>query len=1129
MRSVRFVSGRLLLPLLGVLALLSGASAVATAQEQGTVITGRVTSEAGGPVGGASVFIRALNVGTQANENGVYRLVVPPSRAPGLTVALGARYIGFRPSSRQVTLTGEPQTINFELAVDVNRLNEVVVTGVTGATERALVPFSVSRVDSTEMRVVAVNPLTQLQGKVPGANIVSNSGRPGSQPAVLLRGPTSINAFGRSQEPLYIVDGVILNGPLPDLNPQDIESVEVVKGAAAGTLYGSQAAAGVIQITTKSGRAAGDGIRFGFRSELGVNDIERSFGPARNHALLLDAAQQRFCVVDAVASSRACSRTIDYRQEQTRINSVPGDTAGIPPAFPIDPGSTISGAILRRTFSSGKYPGQNFNPVDQFVDPRPLVMNNVDVTGRTGSTNFFASLNNTRQGGAVRFLDGYDRSSARLNVGQIIGSRWDMRLNTFYSRSTQDGFNQEEGGRSFFRLTRVPAIVNLDQTDALDRLYIRTNLQNAGVQNENPLYWLQNVEREDVRNRFLGGATLRYAPLEWVDFEGNVSYDRSTLDFKQFRNRGFRTTNNDPTTASGFLWNGAANASSYNGFLQSTIRRELFTNLRSRVNLRALYQQADNDFRNLEGIQLRITDVDAAPNIQDQKVLRSGQTSMRQVSFSGGLNLEYLERYVLDGLVRRDGSSLFGSDNRWQTYGRGSASWLVAREPWWFTPKVSQLTLRGSVGSAGQVPGYTAQYETYTIGAGGTINPLTLGNKLLRPEVKTEAEIGLDFELLSRFGLMANFAQSDIKNQILPVPVAASTGFLQQWQNAGTLQSKTFELSLTVPFIQRRDLTWTGRFNYATNRPTVTKLNVPPFFLGTDLQATNNFIRIAEGERYGNIYGRRFITSCAELPASVAAQCGSGQAFQRNDEGYVVFVGEGHTPGQGITDNLWETFTDVNWANSGSAARNIRTNWGMPIILRDSLGAGRTVKLGNALPQYQASVSQSLTFKRFSAYALLDATVGQSVWNQGRHWSYLDFLGGEVDQSGKSVENAKPLGYFYRSNIENPNGLGGFYDLLQPNSRFVEKASFAKLREVTASYHFGRIAGTGDWTLSLTGRNLKTFTDYRGFDPEIGVGTQTTDLSVANFNNAGSGVINAIDAFSFPNLRSYTFSVNTSF
>src|SRR5438876_427300 len=136
--------------------------------------------------------------------------------------------------------------------------------------------------------VPGANPLTQIQGKVPGAEIVSASGRPGAQPAVLLRGPTSLNGQGRGQDPLYIVDGIIVNGGLPDINPEDIDNVEVVKGAAAASLYGSRAANGVINITTKSARRALEGATVHFRNEAGTNDIERDFGIAQRTALLMD-------------------------------------------------------------------------------------------------------------------------------------------------------------------------------------------------------------------------------------------------------------------------------------------------------------------------------------------------------------------------------------------------------------------------------------------------------------------------------------------------------------------------------------------------------------------------------------------------------------------------------------------------------------------------------------------------------------------------------------------------------------------------------------------------------------------------------------------------------------------------
>ena len=199
----------------------------------GATITGAVASDQGQPLHGANVFITELNVSFGTNEQGRYTITLPAARVRGQTVVVRVRSIGFQPGQQSITLSAGAHTANFSLKADVNRLQEVVVTGVTGATERAKVPFTVSRVDSADMPVLAVNPLAQLQGKVPGANISSPSGRPGTAPQVILRGPTSINANGRGQEPLYVVDGVILSSGIADLNSSDIESVEVVKGAAA--------------------------------------------------------------------------------------------------------------------------------------------------------------------------------------------------------------------------------------------------------------------------------------------------------------------------------------------------------------------------------------------------------------------------------------------------------------------------------------------------------------------------------------------------------------------------------------------------------------------------------------------------------------------------------------------------------------------------------------------------------------------------------------------------------------------------------------------------------------------------------------------------------------------------------
>ena len=1101
------------------LALGTGIAPAVAAQNQAAVLTGRVASDQNVPLPGANVLISELNISVATNEAGRYTITIPPERVRGQAVVLRVRSIGFTPDSRPVTINAGSQTFDFTLKPDVNRLQEVVVTGVTGATERAKVPFTVSRVDSADMPVMAVNPMAQLQGKVPGAQISGISGRPGQAPSVILRGPTSINASGRGQGPLFIVDGVILNSSIADINPADIESVEIVKGAAASSLYGSQAGAGVIQVTTKRGKGGADGIRFNVRAEYGVNGIEGDFGIARFHTLLTDETGKRFCVLDAAGTNSTCSRTIDYRAEQARINNAQGDFALNPPSFPVDPGAVTAGNILRQAFLASEWNGQVYNAVDQLVDPKPISLTDVSMSGRRGNTSFFTSVGYSEQGGAIMGLKGYERVNARVNLGQSLGDHWQFDVNSYFSRSDVDGQNQEEGGQGFFRLTRTPAVVDITQRDTLGRLYIRTNLGSAGVQNENPLYTFEEVERSDARYRYLGGATVRYTPVPWMDTEATFSIDRLNANFDQFLNRGFRTTNSDPTNNNGRIIDGTDNAQSINTGLQATFRPQMLQNVATRFNARVSYLQQDNDSVSIDGRFLRVSDVSAGANATQQQVIASMENSTKQLSFSGGANFDILDRYTVDLLVREDGNSRFGSDNRWQTYGRGSVAWLASRESWWPTDQISQFTLRGSLGTAGTAPRFSAQYETYTIGAGGTLTAQTLGNSELRPEVTTEYEIGGEMEFFNRVGLTLTYAHGRTKDQILPVPVAAVTGFATKWLNAATLENTTWEASLSVPVIRQQNLDWLARVNYSSTKTMVDELAVAPFNMGTNLQGTDQMIRIEAGKEYGTIQGRKFLTSCQELPEAFRSQCGGGtSAFQKNDEGYVVWVGEGNNPRMGITDNLWNAYLPA-----AKSPWGVQASWGMPIVLRNDDQTARQSDLGHALPDFRLGFSNTVKYKQFAFFGLLEGSFGQSVWNQGRHWAHLDFLSEDVDQRGKSIENAKPIGYYYRApRPDNNNGIGGFYDILGPNNRFVEDASYFKLRELSASYRLGRIAGTGDWSVSLIGRNLLTWTDYTGFDPEVGVGNSTNSAS-------GSGLINAVDAFTFPNLRTLSFVLSSAF
>ncbi len=1119
------------------------------AQAQNAVITGRVAGDQGQQVVGAVVGIADLNLAVYSGANGAYTITVPGDRVRGQQVTIRVRAFGFKPASKSITVTAGQQAVDFTLPLDVNLLEAVVVTGTVDPTERVKVPFAVTRIDVAHLPVPAVNPISEIQGKVPGAVIVSTSGRPGSQPEVILRGPHSINGSDRGQGPLYILDGVILNGRLPDINPLDIESVEIVKGAAASSRYGARGGNGVVQITTKTGRNAIEGVSFNTRSEAGWSDIERKIAIAQRTALLMDETNQRLCINQT--GQPLCSATIDYAAEQARINNAPGDFAISPVGFPIDEGgsSNQTGPLLRNVFQVNRWPGQTYDAVGQFVKPHLYTQNSLEATGRVGQTNFFASGSFLDEQGAIRFLKGFRRYSGRLNVDQRIGSAWTLGFRTYYSRDLGDGVEQENGNDAFFRLTRVPANVNLLQRDTLGRLYIRTNLQASGQQNRNPLYVLETEHREDINDRFIGGLTVQYTPLSWLNVDGNFSYDFAKGTFEEFDDKGFRTTSFLPSTNNGRIFSGALGGESYNTSVHLTVRRNLTSDLVGRTTVGSSYDQQDSHIRRLQGDFLAVQGVQSAANVTLDQSITSSFTSVRLLGFNAAAALEYKERYIVDGSVSRQGSSLFGSNNRWATFGRGSAAWRVAQEPWWFAPNViNELKLRASHGTSGGRPNFSAQYETYTIGAGGVLVPGTLGNRDLRPEVTEETEAGVDLEAFKRVGVSVTYSLANTRDQILPVPTMASTGFPSQWKNAGTLQNKTWELSLNLPIILKRDLSWSVGFIYDRNRSLIKKLDVAPFNIGTPSQATGAVIRVQEGVQYGTFFGRKFLTSCDELPAPFNADCGGAtSSFQVNDDGWLVWVGSGYTWRDGITKNLWQAALPgcINSAGQAqtvcsdplgtkTAPWGVGLNWGMPIILRDNTQAGVQVPVGHALPDFHFAITQNFQWKRLTLYGLLDANIGQYVWNQALSWSYLDLLNRNVDQDGKTVETAKPIGYYWRAGPPDQVGVGGLYDLLAPNNHNTEKASYAKLREASLSYHVGPVGGVGDWSVTAVGRNLFTITNYKGFDPEVGIGRSTGPVqgstnAFATAGDAGSAAINAIDSFTFPNVRSVTFGLSTSF
>jgi TonB-linked SusC/RagA family outer membrane protein len=1133
-----------------VAAILFGAGLTGAAQAQNAVLTGTVTSNVGHPLANANVLITEMGISVGTNAQGVYTITIPAARVNGQTVNLRARTFGFQPQTRLVRITEGTFTFNFALAQDVLRLNEVVVTGVVEGVERSKVPFSVGRLTTEDMPVPALDPVRALAGKVPGVRIAQTSGRPGSTPEIMLRGPTSINATGRGQGPLIIVDNVIMNvGSLEELGGLDIESVEVVKGAAGASLYGSRAANGVITIRTKRG-ASQDGIKFTARTEYGLSDLNSiKYGIPVNHHLQLDETGTRFCIQTA-ANVASCSRTADWMTEIMRINNVNADTTRTPQLIQWN-APALGGGELLNVFQANIWPGQYYNSLAQVLKRNPVTLNAVDASGKVGNVRFFASGSYQDEQGALSGLDGSQQRRARVNLDYDARQDLLISISTLYDNATTD---LRSGGSSnggiFGQLLRgAPAGTNYLARDTLGRPIVRgggANLRGTGNGGGTFLYDIENLTQARESNRFIGAVTGRYFPREWVTLEGTFGYDNRQRHDDFWEVKGYRTIGLSSADNNGRIALRNATEDALNTSLTATFRRDFRSDLHGKLSVRALYEENGLKESADSGQVFLVKDVYTTTNASQNKNTVSNSETIRNIGWFAGTTFDFKDRYILDAAIRYDGSSLFGAGNRWAPFGRISGVWRVSQEPFWNVKYVDDFRLRASRGTAGNRPRFNAQYETYTVTSTG-INLNQAGNSQLKPETTTEYEFGTEFMLFRRLGIELTHAIGTTRDQILLVNTPAALGFSRQWQNAGTLQNKTWELAANLPVMTRRDFSWSMRGTWDRTRTFITELFAPEFVLDANTaQGTGSFFRVTSNtaksngfpqNRFGNIWGRRFYRKCSELPSAVQSQCGEGQAFQVNNEGWVVWVGQGNSWRDGITKNLWQTFLPA-----ASSPWNFPLQFGHPIVdrplrLEPGEGVGIQQILGNVFPDFRFSFSNNVQYKRFNLYALLDATIGQDIYNQAEGWGLLDFNSSHFDQRGQSVEDAKPVGYGWRAGGTEGVGTGGFYDQLGPNNYVVEDGSYAKLREVSLTYQIGRVRGWGDWTVGLVGRNLYTITDYSGLDPEVGCGggRVASDFGGAcggggsATQGTGSGLINQVDAFGFPTLRTFTISLTSRF
>ncbi|MBI3005396.1 MAG: SusC/RagA family TonB-linked outer membrane protein [Ignavibacteriales bacterium] len=1089
---------------LGMLLVLTLCAPAALNAQGAMTIQGKIVdAKSGQALAGANVFVKELGVGSVAGPDGAYSFVIPAERVAGQEALLTARYLGYREKLERITINGGTLTKDFALSEDPLGMQEVVITGVVGGTYKEKLPFTVDRISASDIqKVPAKTAESALRGKVAGVKIVQGSGQPGTVAAVQMRGATSINTAGRAKGPLYIVDGVILGSSTVDIDALDIDNIEVVKGAAAASLYGSRAAAGVVQIQTNRAQNLPDGeTRVTFRNEYGRNSLVNKISLSKAHHFKYDPSTPN-------------SPWRNYAgRDTTRLARVP-DTL-----YRFAAGNVAVGSA-NTSFKDKPYVGTLFDQIDEFFDPGSYYTNTLSVAHRSRNTNLMVSLSNRNESGIIDGHEGYGIQSIRVNADHRFMDQFNLSVSAFHSSSKRDDL----GGNPFYGLTFMPPDVDLrwpNSPEIFQKLGINpTTIAPADgspyiyypdpgqTLEQNPLYGVHNSDLTQLRKRTLGSGSLRWAPYREFDVEGNVSYDRLDQNYKSYYPKGYKTVNASSLNTGRVYVEDTGNEA-LNASLTASFNYDI-GELSTRSKVRYLFEQQKTTEDEGAGNKLVIGDIQTLTNVStDTRDVTSYSTEIKSAGYYFITGFDYMDRYITDFLIRRDGSSLFGSNERWQTYFRASGAWRMAQESWWFAPEeVNEFKLRYSIGTAGTRPAFAAQYETWNI-SGGSVSKGTLGNKDLRPEFSTEQEYGVEVGLFDRVLLELIYSNKLTKDQIDQPPLsAAAGGYLNWWTNVGTVETKTTEASLKAFIIQTPDVSLSSTFLFDMSRQKITELNTGAYRYGPNQQSGAVFLAKA-GEDLGVIYGRRWLKSTADLPANLQ---NTASQWQANDDGYLVPVGTGNSWSDGITKKLWGTnlvLTDANGAPQGFP-------WGMPVkFVEGNWPSGvDIVKIGNVIPDFNIAFNTNFRYMGFSVYVLFDAQIGGDIYNLTRQWAYRDLMSGDNDQIGKTNETKKPLAYYsalYSTNIT--------------NSHFIEDGTYMKLRELSVRYTFDRedlSSFFGGWinrlSVALIGRNLITWTDYSGYDPEVG-----------NTSGQGDATIFRFDGYYYPNYRNISGSLEFEF
>jgi TonB-linked SusC/RagA family outer membrane protein len=1083
--------------------------------QDGARVSGRVVGETGAPLVGASVFIPGMSLGSTTADDGSYSFVVPASRANGQTATLTARILGYTPTSVQIALTsGANINQNFTLTANPLHLGEVVITGAGTSTTRERLTTTINSVDTALLKRAASpqNVVSALAGKAPNVEVRTQSGEPGASASIKIRGNASLTG---TNQPLFVVDGQPIDnqtnstdqGPndftgtggtvtqnrAADINPNDIESIDILKGSAAAAIYGARAANGVILITTKRGRQGPTRMTFSSTETFDRVDpkdiLQHSFGQGS----ALDANN----------------------------DPLPG---GIRPAVCGGPDCRLDRRSWGLPIAAGT---PTYNHLTELFDTGLTADNNLSISGGNDRTTFYASGGLTAQNGYfVGPNNKYNRGSVRLKATHQINSKLNIGGN-FNFIDTRGNYVQKGSNVSglFLGALRTPPTFNNE-----DYLTAITNLQRpyrfpnpSSVESfigpayyDNPFFVLNSPGNRSEVGRSIANVNLDYNPTDWL----RVQYTLGGDYYNDWRLEALPLTSaNDPN---GRVVRLDLNNLEIDHNLIATAKHDFTPNVQTSLSLGQNLNS--RRFRDIYNAGESLIAPDPLSLNNTVSVQGTEFRSLRHIeAYFAQAETNLYDQLIVNLGIRNDGFSTFGASKRRNNFPKASAAWIFSRllngdentgllsfgkvriaygetgkEP----PVYGAITALSS-GSVFGSPGF-GDAITSKFGNGGLVTGLTLGNPALRPERTRENEYGIDLGLFDQkvdfSATWYNKRANDVIVNTLPVN-ASETGASFTVANGASLTNKGVEFALNARPVTLANFAWDLGVQFARNRGKVTSL------LGADNITYNN-----EGFT-GAIGSSTLGFAPGVLRGSDFARCGNGAVVQ-DLNGNDVDV---------------DAYCTAN--NAPRGALYLDSN-GQPI----NDPTDRVIADPN--PKYTMSYSTTVKlFNRITVGGLLDVRKGGDVWNGTR--GILNYFGTSIESGQNRNRTDGTFGVNYATDkypvVTGPgkgvvafsnyaqwqqwyNGEGGGFG--STNANFVEDGSFAKLREISLGYtlNAGFLRSLGGFTsadIRLSGRNLKTWTKYRGLDPEANLGG-------AEYLTQG------IDYFNNPQARSFvlSFSLN---